>query len=318
VSYVAAATNASGRRGGYLVTPSQSDGLFLACGEIHDIAFASDSTRVAILDDEGARITVWRLPSGDLERTLPRAWAPRFLSSSTLVYRSGCAIESLDLSKTDAAASTLLGDECGGVDATPDGKRWMIVSGPSYAYAGVLSYRPYDRLVHFDAERRATKVLVGGTQSRKTFDDPRLSPAGDRVCYGGAHLRCIDVATGDDDLVDAGGSAHKLVFSEEGDQAIYAGFGGPLWHADFRTWTKRKLRDGEGARYWAFFPGGTRAIAYNEGAIVYDLVKGRATEVFPKSVEVGGFGTIGRSATRFTLGQEVGAGRTLYFFEIAE
>ncbi len=315
-TYVAGATRGE-EQGGYLVSKSHPQGLFLACGEIHDIAFAPDSSRVAALDDEGRRITVWSLPDGRLERTIASSWEPRFVDPVTLVYRKQCAIEAIDATQPSPQPRVLLAGECGGVEASPDGRHWMIIAGPNYRYSGVLAYTRYDRLLLFDAASKRGRVLFDGKKTRATFDDPRLAPNGARVCYGSGPLHCIDAA-GVDDLVDEHGSAYSLVFSQEGDQALYGSRDTSLWHVDFRTWTKRKLHDGAGIRFWAFFPGGTRAVTYNNGATVYDLRAGWAMPVFTPDVEVGGFTPIPGSTTRFTLGHEVGPGRTLYFFELGE
>ncbi len=154
--------------------------------DVLDVAFSSDSSRVALVQAQGA-LTVRALPGGAVlyQRPSGSECGARF-RSNTEIYAFGW-MNDARLAKITlgplGATETLIGPKlrAGQCWATPDGKRWIVVDDIKYQAHLV------------DADTGASSVLASGFS-----DTPTGSPVGDRFCAVWTkpkELRCIRTAT---------------------------------------------------------------------------------------------------------------------------
>ncbi len=301
-------------RGGWLVSQSHPKGIFLAVGEVHEAVFSPDGLHLALENDETSVVRVVSVPEGKAEQIVGGAYAPVFLGNGLLVYKTRCELMQVVVT-TPAKPTVVAKDLCGAGEASRDGATWMIVS-PS-KHPTVLSMRTFLDLQRVDAKTGKVTTLLH-LQPPDGFEDPQISPRGDRACMQrrGKGLSCIALADGREEPIAASGSAYKATFDLEGNQLLYP-VGGQLEVADFRTWTVRKLFTfGEEIRYWRFFPGGKRIITYQNGATVHDLEAQTSFTVQPSKVEVGGFVPVPGSVRKFMLGEEIGPSRRYWWVEL--
>ena len=246
-------------RGGYLVSPAHPDGVFLHAREVHDTEYSPDSKFVGIEDDEAGRVRVYTIPDGREIQSF-KAQIFRFSGPSTVLYRSRCELMKLELS-SNAAPEQVGRPECGGATATRDGALWMVVN-PS-RYGIVLSLRTYTQMLLVDGR---TGVIRRRLEMPEGFFDPRLSPAGNRVCFGARNppgIHCMQPGK-QASLVLPDATPYTMVFDQEGNQAL-VGHSTDLLLLDFRSWTVRRVTSTKNIRYWGFAPGGIESTPMTAG-----------------------------------------------------
>jgi len=301
------------RSGGLLVSDAHPDGVFFATKEVHDVRFSSDGKHMLVLDDEVAVVTMVSVPEGQIEAQGRGAYVARFLGPSTVAYWNGCRVMHLE---AGAAGPAPVGPEtCGGADASEDGKTWLVGS-PSRAGV-LLSMRGYRKVARVDGVSGAPTTILEAATEDDAVSELRLSPRGDRLCYGGRGLKCLTVdAAGARPLPSPSGEPYTLVWDDAGEQQLSLQSNELVW-ADFRTRTYRRLDLGKiSIRYWRFFPSGRRIMVCDRGAWSCDLEHAVCTEVFPPKTEVGGFSAAPGTDHRFLMGNEVGAAREYYWVEL--
>ena len=253
------------------------------------------------------------VPEGQVEAQGRGAYVARFLGPTTVAYWNGCRVMHLE---AGAAAPAPVGPEtCGGADASDDGKTWVVAS-PSRAGV-VLSMRGYRKVVRVDGVTGAPTTLVEAAGDDDDVQEPRLSPRGDRLCYGGRGMQCLSLdAAGAHALPSPPGEPYTLVWDDAGEQMLFLRASELTW-ADFRSRTYRRLELGKiSIRYWRFFPSGRRIMVYDRGAWSCELESAVCTQVFAPTTEVGGFSPAPGTDRRFLMGNEVGAAREYYWVEL--
>ena len=301
------------RSGGLLVSDAHPDGIFFSTKEVHDVRFSSDGKHMLVLDDEMAVVTMVSVPDGQIEAQGRGARVARFLGPATVAYWNGCRVMHLEIG---AAAPVPVGPEsCGGADASDDGKTWVVGS-PSRAGV-LLSMRPYRKVVRIDGVSGVPTTLLEATSDDDAATELRLSPRGDRLCYGGRGMRCMTLdASGAHPLPSPPGEPYTLVWDDAGEQQLFLQANELTW-ADFRSRTYRRLELGKiSVRYWRFFPSGRRIVVYDKGAWSCELESAVCTQLFAPTTEVGGFSSTPGTDHRFLMGNEVGSAREYYWVEL--
>jgi hypothetical protein len=87
--------------------------------------------------------------------------------------------------------------------------------------------------------------------------------------------------------------------------------GGSIYVADLTRNTARFLAHSE-RRAFRWLGAGLRVVAHGGEAEVFDLEEGWRRSIGARGEEWEGFAAVPGSATRFAIGKEVGAGRSMY------
>jgi hypothetical protein len=272
--------------------------VFFGTSEVHDARFSRDGKLLAVYNDERDVATVLTVPEGVVQKDETNVKVVRF-DGATLVTWNGC-----QMMRDGAPVGPKL---CGGADASDDARTWMVVTPERHGRP--LSMRTYDDLTWIDARTGVARVIA------HHVGEVRLSPKGDFVCFDAPRFSCVDLRhTEPVEIAMPPIGAYRVAFDDEGMRFVAAPFRfDDIVVVDFGARTVRHIELDEGIRYLSFVPGGN-IVAWDKGAWLIDPATGDATELFPKTVEVGGLAVIPGSSDRFYMGNESGASRN--WFEV--
>lgn len=298
------------RSGALLVSPTIPQGVLFATPEVHDVRFSPSGRRVLVLDDETRAVTVLSVPDGRELSTVRPAWLARFVDDETVPFWDGCKLQVL--APTTGRVRTIAEPGCGAADASDDGRVFVIAT-PSRTGV-VLERTPYQALVRIDVP--TGKVSAIARAGDRDLQSLRLSPVGDVVCLYDGRSRCVSTSDGHAIPLPAGADVFGMVFSLDGRRVVFPE-GKSLAVADFDSRVVRSLDLGSpDLRYWHFLPGGKRIVTYQAGAWACDLVSEVCEEIYPRTMEPGGFTVVPGTDRRFVLGLESGATRGFSFVEL--
>ncbi len=300
-----------GTPGGFVISRAHPRGVFFGTSEVHDARFSPDGKLLFVYNDELDVVSVLGVPDGAVLSDNHHAKVARFDTPSTLLVWSGCQLSRID-PKTGAGAP--VGPRiCGGADASDDGRTWIVAEPEPHGRP--LSRREYHDLTLIDATTGAAKKIMDGV----AFGEVRLAPTGDYVCFDARGLRCMQIAKNDARAIEIPRlDVYTLVWDETSPRFVTASFRyDDIEVVDLAARTVRRIDLGDAdVRYLGFLPGGKRVYVYDKGAWIIDVDSGRAVEVFPKTVEAGGFVPVPGRDDRFFMGNELGSARNFLSVEL--
>lgn len=297
--------------GGALVSAAHPDGVKVSV-PVHEAGFASDGRRMYLLDDDANEVSVVTVADGSILGKWPGAFVARFLGNDTLLVWNKCQLMRVDLTHPSAAPSPVGPRLCGGADASEDGRTWLVASPSSYPV--MVGTRPYTRVEKLDAKTGDVVGVASGSQD-EPLSDIRLAPGGERVCFRGQGVQCLDLRGSTiAALPKPSGDPFSLRWDPAGEQFLTTAAGDLIW-VDVRARTVRTIALHEDVREWGFLPDGKRIFAYDKGAWIVELATGNAIEVYPKEVQVAVL-TASPKSDRFLVTHAAGAGTQVDLVEV--